>query len=94
MKATRILAAPVEVLSLGGGGTVLVDLAAAALSEGPFFRFPWESGEAGELEAAASGLVVPGGGALTSGKKGTIAQQVIAAVPAWRNYAYSIQTCG
>ncbi len=83
MRAIRSLAAPAEVsLRLGWGGVVVIGFAATVLSEGPFFRFPFGSGEAWGLEVEASGFVAPGGGALTSGKKGAIAQEVMAAMPA------------
>lgn len=83
MRAIRILVAPAEVsLRLGVGEVVLVGFPVAALSEVPFFPFPFAPGGAWDLGAEASGFVAPGGGALTSGRKGAIAQQVIAAVPA------------
>ena len=93
MRAILILAPLAEVsLRFGEGETILDDFAFAVLSEAPFFPLPFALGEVWESEAETSGLVAPGGGALTSGRKGAIAQQVIAAVPAYRNYECSIQT--
>ena len=80
MRAIRILAAPAEVSLRFCEGEA--DFAATALSEAPFFPLPLAPGEVWEPEAEAGGFVAPGDGALTSGRKGAIAQQVIAAVPA------------
>ena len=71
-------------LRFGGGGGAVATFSVAAFCVIPFFRLPLGSGAAGL--GAADGFAAPGGGALTSGRKGARAQQAIARLPSCKNY--------